>query len=222
MMASRLASKNPERGGIISRFIFLVFLVVLVFVLYLVRHPVLRFVGGVLIDDDSPRASDVVVVMGDDNYAGDRATKAAELIKAGWAPRVVASGRYLRPYADMSQLERRDLLDRGVPASAIIPYSHHSANTKDECVAIGNLLGYRGWKHVVIVTSNYHTRRVNYICSRLLPPGTDMHVVAAPDSEYDPETWWQHRKSIKLFAHEVAGLIVAAWDLRHNSVQTTS
>lgn len=222
MSFTRLASRNPERGGIISRFLFLVFLVVLVFVLYLARRPILRFAGGMLIDDDSPRASDAIIVLGDDNYAGDRATKAAELIKQGWAPRVIASGRYLRPYANIAELEKHDLLDRGVPASAIVAYSHHNENTRDECTSVGMLLQYRGWKHVLIVTSNYHTRRADYICSRVLPAGTDMHVIAAPDSEYDPATWWQHRKSIKIFLHEVAGFAVAVWELRHNSVHTTA
>lgn len=221
MNASRRVKANSERGGIISRFLLLVFLVVLVFVLYLARHPILRLAGSALIEDDSPRASDAIVVLSDDNYAGDRATKAAELIKAGWAPRVVASGRYLRSYASISELERHDLLERGVPGSAIVSFPNHAENTRDECSAIGGFLASRRWKHVLIVTSNYHTRRADYICSRVLPPGTDLHVVAAPDAEYDTNTWWQSRKGIKIFFHEVGGFIVAAWELRHNSVQTT-
>ena len=62
-----------------------------------------------------PRAADAIVMLGDDNYDADRATRAAELFKAGWAPRVIASGRYLRPYASIAELEEHDLIDRGVP-----------------------------------------------------------------------------------------------------------
>jgi uncharacterized SAM-binding protein YcdF (DUF218 family) len=222
MSATPATSTNPERGGIIFKFLFLVFLVVCLFVLYLARHPILHFAGSLLVEDDSPRASDAIVILGDDNYGGDRATKAAELIKAGWAPRVVASGRYLRSYASIADLERHDLLDRGVPATAVVPFPSHAENTREECTAIGQFLRTRGWKHVLIVTSNYHTRRADYICSRVLPEGTDLHVVAAPDAEYSPSNWWQSRRGIKIFAHEVVGFVVAAWELRDNSVQTTS
>jgi uncharacterized SAM-binding protein YcdF (DUF218 family) len=219
---SRNRSPNAERGGIISRFLFLVFLVALLFVLFLVRHPLLRLAGSLLVVDDSPRASDAIVVLSDDNYNGDRAARAAELLKAGWAPRVVASGRYLRPYASIAELEQRDLVDRGVPASAVVRFAHHAENTREECAALAGLFSSRGWKHVLLVTSNYHSRRAEYICSRTLPHGTDLHVVAAPDSEYNPDTWWQSRRGIKIFFHEVTGFVVAFWEMRHNTVQTTA
>ena len=180
----------------------------------------MRLAGRAVIVDDSPRASDAIVMLGDDNYSGDRATRAAELIKGGWAPRVIASGRYLRSYMSVAQLEQRDLIADGVPASAIIPLSHHARNTREECTVIGKFLGQRGWKHVLLVTSNYHTRRADYICSRVLPHGTELYVIAAKDSDYNPNDWWDSRQGTKTFFHEVQGLIVSVWELRHNSVQT--
>jgi hypothetical protein len=69
---------------------------------------------------------------------------------------------------------------------------------------------------------NYHTRRADYICSRVLPQGTDLHVVAAHDAEYDTSNWWHSCKGAKIFLHEVGGFIVAAWEVRHNSVRTTA
>lgn len=213
-------SRKPQRGGIIFKFLALCVTVAFVFALYLVRHPLLRLVGSELVLDDSPRAADAIVILGDDNYNGDRAARAAELMKAGWAPRVVASGRYLRPYASIAELEQHDLTDRGVPASAVVRFPHHADNTREECVAVSRLLTSRGWKHVLLVTSNYHTRRADYICSRLLPRGTELRVVAAQDSEFRPDNWWENRKGVKIFFHEVAGFLVAFWELRHNSVQT--
>jgi hypothetical protein len=46
--------------------------------------------------------------------------------------------------------------------------------------------------------------------------------MAAPDSEYDPRTWWQSRPGMKIFLHELAGFPVAIWETRHQSVQTVS
>lgn len=194
--------------------------IVFLFALYLVRHPLMRVAGSALILDDSPRASDAIVMLGDDDYNADRATRAAQLIKAGWAPRVVASGRYLRPYLSIADLEDRDLIDRDVPPTAILKFPNRSRNTREECTAIGHLLQQRGWKHILIVTSNYHTRRADFICSRVLPAGTELHVVAANDSNFNPDDWWDKRESTKIFFQESEGLVVAAWELRSRSVQT--
>lgn len=219
-MKRSLRKRNPQRGGIIFKFLALCLLAAFALALYLVRHPLLRLAGSALVLDDAPRAADAIAVLGDDNYNGDRAARAAALLKAGWAPRIVASGRYLRPYASIAELEQHDLVDRGVPASAVVRFSHHAENTREECAALSGLFAQRGWKHILLVTSNYHTRRAGYICSRLLPEGTELRVVAAPDGEFQTDDWWDSRQGVRIVFHEVVGFVVAAWELRHNHVQT--
>ena len=113
------------------------------------RHPAARLAGSFWIVNETPAASDAIVILGDDNYGGDRATRAAEIFKAGMAPRVVASGRYLRPYASIAELEQHDLTDRGVPATAIVRFDQHAENTKDEAVALAQLISARGWKRIL-------------------------------------------------------------------------
>src|SRR5579871_6879642 len=140
--------RHSERGGIISSAIFLAFLIVFCFVVYLARHPLLRVAGGFWIVDESPQPSDAIVILGDDNYNGDRAARAAEIFKAGWAPRVIASGRYLRPYAGISELEAHDLTDRGVPDASVVRFAHHAENTKEECSALGPFIASHGWKKI--------------------------------------------------------------------------
>lgn len=213
--------RNTEAGGIIFRFLFLVFLAALVFGIYLARHPLLRLAGSFWIVDETPETSDAIVILGDDNYDGDRANRAAELFKSGVAPRVIASGRYLRPFASVAELEEHDLTNRGVPTAAVIRLTHRATDTREEAAAIGQLLSSRGWKRVILVTSNYHTRRSRYICERLFPAGTVLRVVAARDSEYNAEQWWLSRQGIKIFVHEFVGLLEAMWELRHYSVQTS-
>jgi uncharacterized SAM-binding protein YcdF (DUF218 family) len=214
--------RNRQAGGIIFRLAFYIFLIAFLFVIYLVRHPLLRLAGGFWIVNESPAPSDAIVILSDDNYNGDRAAEAADIFKAGWAPRVIASGRYLRPYAGIAELEARDLESHGVPESAIVPFSQHASDTREECIAIGQLISSRRWRRILLVTSNYHTRRSEYICERVFPQGTVLRVMAAPDSEYDPRTWWQSRPGMKIFLHELAGFPVAIWETRHQSVQTVS
>ena len=67
-----------------------------------------------------------------------------------------------------------------------------------------------------MVTSNYHTRRARYIFERVFTPGVAVNVVSARDGEFDPEHWWEHRKSVKEFFRELAGMVVAMWELRNH------
>src|SRR2546427_4979767 len=110
--------KAPERGGIISKLIVLILVLSFCGLVYLVRRPLLRFAGGLCIAEDSLAKSDTIVVLSDDNFNADRSARAAELFRAGWAPRIVASGRRLRPYASVAELMAHDLTDRGIPKDA--------------------------------------------------------------------------------------------------------
>jgi uncharacterized SAM-binding protein YcdF (DUF218 family) len=213
---------DSQRGGIFFRLVFLLFLACFVFVVYFARHPLMRLAGNFWVVDDGPAASDAIVILGDDNYEGDRATRAAEVLKAGWAPRIIASGRYLRPYASIAQLEQHDLLDRGVPQSAIVLLQHRADNTRDEGEVIGKFISSHGWKRILVVTSNYHTRRARYILARVLPSGTEMRMLSARDTNYDPDNWWRTRRGEKIFFHESAGMIVAMWELRHQDRQAAT
>jgi uncharacterized SAM-binding protein YcdF (DUF218 family) len=164
--------------------------------------------------DDPLEHSDAIVVLGDDDYSGDRAARAAELYRQGWAPVVVASGRMLRPYAGIAELEAHDLEADGVPQSAVVQFAQRAEDTREEAIALRGLFAQRGWRNVVIVTSNYHTRRARFIFSHVLPSDVQSRVASAPDSNYDPGGWWYYRQGIKLFSSECVSYLVARWELR--------
>ena len=206
---------NTEQGGMLTDFVVLLFLLVLCALLYFARHPVLRFVAeSWVIDEPAPHA-DAIVVLGDDNFYADRATRAAELFRQGVAPVVVASGRRLRPNAGVSELIEHDLVERGVPKERVIRFTHDADNSKEEAIAVTKLAGDHHWKSLVLVTSNYHTRRALYIFSKVAPTGTLVSVASARDGDFDPTRWWEKRKSIKLFTHELVGMVEAAWELKN-------
>ena len=114
--------RRAERGGIFFRLIGFLFLLAFLVFLYLLRHPLMRLAGELWIVNEPAAQSDVIVVLGDDNYRGDRAARAAELYRAGLAPQVVASGRLLRPDAGIAELIERDLEHDGVPAASIVKF----------------------------------------------------------------------------------------------------
>lgn len=220
MIPRRTVGRGPsDTGGIFFRLVLLLAFLVLVFLTYVIRHPLLRLAGNFWVIDESPHKADVILVLGDDNYRAERAARAAELFKAGWAPRVIASGKFLRPYASIAELEAHDLAERGVPKGAITRFPHTAANTREEAVALAPFLSSHGWKHILLVTSNYHTRRTQYIFEHLLPAGTELTVVAARDSDFDPDNWWDTRLGVKIFFNESVGYLVALWELRRNAVE---
>jgi uncharacterized SAM-binding protein YcdF (DUF218 family) len=214
--------RRAEHGGIIFGLLsLLVFLAFLAF-LYTLRHPLMRLAGQLWIVNEAAVQADVIVVLGDDNYAGDRAAHAAELYRLGLAPQIVASGRFLRPYAGIAEMIERDLESHGVPAASIVKFSHRAANTREEAESLGVLVTSRGWKRVLLVTSEYHARRARFIFGRVLPPGVTLRVSAAHDTEFDPSRWWETRLGQKLLLNEVLGYVVAWWELRHRSFAPTN
>jgi len=206
--------RRPERGGIIFRLFFLLVLLALLGLVYLLRHPLLRAAGEYLVVDETPQPSDAILLLSDDNFSADRATRAAELYHGHWAPRIVASGRRLRPYAGIAELMQRDLAERGVPADAVIRFPQSGDNTREEAQALRGLVIERGWHRVLVVTSNCHTRRARYVFRRVFPPTVEMRMISARDSGYDPDHWWESRRGTKLFFLETIGFVVAVWELR--------
>jgi len=211
---------SPDHGGIIFRMFFLIFLLVFLLLLYVARHPIMRFMGGFWVVEESLQPSDAIVILGNDNYDSDRAARAAELFKAGWAPHILASGQYFRPYASAAELEKRDLIERGVPAGAIIEFPHRARDTREESAIVSAAVSSHGWKKILLVTSNYHTRRARYIFARTLPAGCQLRVIPARDSAYDPDRWWESRAGVKTFTRESVAFFVALWEMRKSSART--
>jgi uncharacterized SAM-binding protein YcdF (DUF218 family) len=214
---SSCPSQRGQHGGILVNFIVLLSFVLLCGIIYLARHPLLRYGAEYWIVEDPIETADAIIILSDDNFYADRATHAAELFRQGKAPLVVASGKRLRPNAGIAELMEHDFLERGIPRDKIIVFAHDADNTKEEAQALAQLVVQRRWQSVIVVTSNYHTRRTRYIFERIFPKGIDVRIASAPDGDFDPSKWWEKRKSIKLFTHELEGMLVTIWELRGRS-----
>jgi uncharacterized SAM-binding protein YcdF (DUF218 family) len=211
--------RKSEGGGIIANLVALLFVVVLCVVVYVARHPILRFAAESWIVNEPTAHADAILVLGDDNFYGDRATEAAQLFRQGVAPVVVASGRRLRPSAGVSELLEHDLIERGVPKEKVLRFPQDADNTREEAIALRGLAKERGWNSVLVVTSNYHTRRVRYIFQKVFPSGVQVSVASARDGDFDPEHWWERRKSVKKLLGELVGMVAAVWELRNEGGQ---
>jgi uncharacterized SAM-binding protein YcdF (DUF218 family) len=206
--------RSVERGGAVASLVGLLLVVGLCALVYFARYPIMRFAAEAWVVDAPAAHADAIVVLGNDNFYADRSTHAAELFRQGVAPEIVASGRRLRPNAGVSELMEHDLVERGIPKDKIIRFTQDADSTREEAEAVAKLAAQHHWKSLVIVTSNYHARRTLYIYRKVLPTGIAVSVASATDGDFDPERWWEKRKSIKLFARELAGMLEAIWELR--------
>ena len=116
MMGARQQRGDPsQRGGIISSLIATVAAIFLIFLLYLVRHPVFRMIGEAWVVEDTLERADALIVLSDDNYYADRATRADRAHLVGYQSWHVLFSRASR------------LIERPIPrmaVSAMAPYAH--------------------------------------------------------------------------------------------------
>jgi len=215
---SPLARRASQRGGTIIYLLVLLFLAVLCAVVYWARDPIMRYAAESWVMDDPAARADALLLLGDDNYYADRATRAVELFRQGAASVVVASGRRLRPNAGVAELLEHDLIERGIPKDKILRFPHDADGTREEAAALAHYCVERHFRSVIVVTSNYHARRARYIFEKEFPSRIGVSVAGAHDGDFDPDRWWEKRKSRKLFAREVAAMLVAFWELHSSSL----
>ena len=204
---------RSERGSIIVRLIGLLFLAAILVALFFARFALMSAAGRWLVVSDSLQPSNAIIQLSGDDYEGDRAARAAQLYKQGWAPVIVASGSEIRPYLSETDLEEHDLEADGVPASAIIPFKQTDLYTLQEARDLLQLCLKRKWSRVIVVTSNFHTRRSRYIFRHVFPSSISVRISAASDVSFQPSGWWRTRLGIKTFFREYAALCVAFWEL---------
>jgi len=184
-------------------------LILLIAVLWLLRVPLLTAAGQFLVENDEPRKADAILVLGGDDF-GTRIIKAAQLAKQGYAADVLVS-------TPPSLMERDSGVtiefaeSKGYPAALFHPIllPPGTDSTRSEATFLGNYLRAHVINRILLVTSNYHTRRAARLW-RTQAPWINITVVAAPDPYFSPGGWWKVRSGQKTFLLEWTKT-VSAW-----------
>jgi uncharacterized SAM-binding protein YcdF (DUF218 family) len=159
-----------------------------------------------LVQSDAPVKSDGIVVLAGDG-AGYRIQAGAELAKQGYAPIVLSSGAEWFYGACECDLAIDYAVRNGQPRELFAPLRNTATSTDAEAREIFAEVQRRQWKSVLVVTSDYHTRRTRIILNRLKPPGVSLTVFGAPDRYFRPDHWWWHRESRKTLVLEWSKLV---------------
>ncbi|HYA16066.1 MAG TPA: YdcF family protein [Bryobacteraceae bacterium] len=173
---------------------------VAVLLLAVFHQQILYGLGAMLVSAGPPQKADMVVVLGGD-WKGTRILKAAELVREGYAPRVLVSGSP-NIYGHLESEVAVDFITaKGFPREDFIPTSDRNLNTVQEARNDLRLARARGVHRILLVTSEFHTGRAGRIFRR---EGRDMEivVVAADTPEWHHGRWWTDREGQKIWLGE--------------------
>lgn len=197
------SSITISRSSLFSCFFYILSsLILLSLAGFLLRHPIFAALGRALIEDDGVQKADCILVPGGDTN-GSRILRAAQLAVEGYAPYVLVDG----PVGFMgheSDATIRYATLHGFPATLFravwLPEGMDSTGEEMSYVVNGVLKQNRV-KSVLLVTSNYHTRRAARFL-RKEGPWLKVIVVPAPDLYFTPDGWWKTRNGKKAFLFE--------------------
>lgn len=153
--------------------------------------------GHFLVKAEPPSKADAILVLAGDVH-GLRVRKAAEIAQQGYAPRVLVSGPMQLYGVNEADLSIAFATAAGFPASLFVPLRCEALSTSDEAKCFGRELERRGVHRLLIVTSDYHTRRAGRTFYKYFPHSIDIHMVAAPDKYWRAESWWRYREARKI------------------------
>lgn len=149
---------------------------------------------------DQPRPSDVILVLaGETNL---RPARALQLLSQGYGRRIVLDVPANSTIYEFTQLQLAQQYIHDLPQGASVSIcSIAGLSTKDESKDAGTCLAREGARSVLIVTSDFHTRRALSVFRRELPQYA-FSVAAARDDQQFGARWWTHRQWAKIFVDE--------------------
>ena len=206
--------RQQERGAILLWLLLVLFFAIVFGVLYLLRAPLLRGFAEWWVVDEPLEPAQAIVVLAGDNRHGERVRRGVELLQAGLAPRLVLSGTSLRANFSETKLMEQDALAMGATPDQLLLAPHDANSTVEEALALRPVLAQHNLRKIIVVTSNFHTRRARLIFRSIYQKrATLVQVSAAPDYRFRPASWWQDPEGFKLLWLELQKSVHSQWQL---------
>jgi hypothetical protein len=154
---------------------------------------------------DFPQRADVILVLAGETDR--RPERALQLLANGFGSRIVLDVPAHATTFGFTQIQlaQKYIQDLG-QSSAVSICPIDGLSTKAESKDAGVCLAREGAKSVLIVTSDFHTRRALSVFRRELPAYT-YFAAASRDDEQFGVRWWTHRQWAKTFVDEWLRLV---------------
>ena len=158
---------------------------------------------------DAPHRSDVILVLAGETDR--RPERGLELLAQGYGRRMVLDVPTNAKLYEFTQIQLAEKYIHDLPLGALVSVCPvDGLSTKDESKDAEKCLTREGGKSVLIVTSDFHTRRSLSIFRKEVS-GHEYSVAAARDPDQFGARWWIHRQWAKILVNEWLRLIW--WEL---------
>ncbi|HTC98656.1 MAG TPA: YdcF family protein [Bradyrhizobium sp.] len=157
------------------------------------------------------QADGIVVLTG----GSSRVSDAMELLAAGYGKRLLISG--VHPSSSASDISRSDI-SRAVPGSqslfnCCVDLDRSAVSTRSNASETKRWVHERGFKSLIVVTSNYHMPRAVLEMSHAMP---DIALIpySVVGEKWRDEPWWESGATFRLVLSEYVKYIAAGLRVR--------
>ena len=154
------------------------------------------------VETDPPQTADGIVVL---TGGSSRVSDAMELLAAGYGKRLWISG--VHPTNAASDISR-SLPDSQRLMSCCVDLDRSAVNTRSNAAETRRWARERGFKSLIVVTSNYHMPRAIVELSHAMPDVTLIPFAVIGDKWRD-EPWWTSGATFRLLLSEYAKYVAA-------------
>ena len=151
-------------------------------------------------------ADGIVVLTG----GSSRVSDAMELLASGYGKRLLISG--VHPTNDASDISRQ-LPDSQSLMGCCVDLDHSAINTRSNAAETRRWAHERGFKSLIVVTSNYHMPRAIVELTHAMPD-IDLIPFAVVGDKWRDEPWWTSGATFRLLLSEYAKYVAAEMRVR--------
>jgi hypothetical protein len=160
--------------------------------------------GGFLVLD-TPQPSDVILVLAGETDR--RPERALQLLAQGYGRHIVLDVPTNGKIYEFTQIQLAQKYVQNLRQAASVSVCPiEGLSTRDESKDAEKCIAREGGNSVLIVTSDFHTRRALSVFQREIP-GHEYSVAAARDEAQFGVRWWTHRQWAKTFMDEWLRLV---------------
>ena len=195
--------------------LFLVFVLVLIF-----RKPLLTGYASLFSVHTATKGADALVCL-----SGGKITRVPETLRLwnqGYAPSIYLTDEKERN-KEFSKLETSNLefasevvkrMELNATWQTIPSLGDGATSTFDEAEDVLACGKDKGWKRIIIVTDEFHTRRARYAFEKIFDDsGIVVEVAGAPNEVFSDDDWWQSDSGISCYFLETIKFpVYLFWD----------
>jgi uncharacterized SAM-binding protein YcdF (DUF218 family) len=150
----------------------------------------------------SRNADGIVVLTG----GSSRVSDAVDLLAEGYGKRLLISG--VHPTNDAADISRSLPDNQSALMNCCVDLDHSAVNTRSNAAGTRRWVHERGFKSLIVVTSNYHMPRAIVELSHAMPDVTLIPFVVVGDKWRD-EPWWTSGTTFRLLLSEYVKYVAA-------------